>query len=407
MTQEDAEALARRFRLDPPELIGTEVRGVPGIDDLRRQVERRLRSSGGRPTNPEWETSKRIPFKPDTWQELHKLAKTLSEGPRRVAAGQLAALIIERYLSDPWEAPPAAVPWLERFAATSNHAEPGVGRAVLPPTLTGTLHHRLNRLRAARRHDPVFAGAPMELRNMIDQARDLEPCPTELLIRLNIEYSTVARHLGKTDLSIPYQAIAEAWQMADDAELTLWRYRCDYESLRQSIAQTPVTAEILDDRRQELAHLKGFFRTADTAAIDLAWCFHAEGELYRSAAASVDDDPQLLRRASRAYLIALRHFADQGDSYGAANANERLAVCAIRSGKPQRAMYHADAALETARRERFARTSMRAQLVRSHAACLLGIDVSPMRRLAAELDAAGYQRALTALHGVVAQCAST
>jgi hypothetical protein len=65
---------------------------------LRAEVARRLRSTGGRPTDPEWNVQRLIPFRDDRWRQLEELAKALSTHERRVGPGQVAAILIERAL---------------------------------------------------------------------------------------------------------------------------------------------------------------------------------------------------------------------------------------------------------------------------------------------------------------------
>lgn len=66
---------------------------------LRAEVARRLRSTGGRPTDPSWNVQRLVPFRDARWQELTELARQLSTDERKVSPGQLAAILIERALS--------------------------------------------------------------------------------------------------------------------------------------------------------------------------------------------------------------------------------------------------------------------------------------------------------------------
>lgn len=75
---------------------------IPLFDDLlqlRAEVATRLRSSGGRPTDPSWTVQRLVPFGEDRWKQLEKLAKNLSFGGRNVSPGQLAAILLERALN--------------------------------------------------------------------------------------------------------------------------------------------------------------------------------------------------------------------------------------------------------------------------------------------------------------------
>jgi DNA-binding transcriptional MerR regulator len=65
---------------------------------LRRDFDSRLRSSGGRPTDPAWTVSRQVPFKSESWTRLKDLASEVGlEGPR-VGPAQVAALLIENSL---------------------------------------------------------------------------------------------------------------------------------------------------------------------------------------------------------------------------------------------------------------------------------------------------------------------
>jgi hypothetical protein len=62
---------------------------------LRAEVARRLRSTGGRPTDPDWNVQRLVPFRGDSWKRLEQLAERLSRDGRSVSPGQIAALLIE------------------------------------------------------------------------------------------------------------------------------------------------------------------------------------------------------------------------------------------------------------------------------------------------------------------------
>src|SRR5437762_7193800 len=66
--------------------------------ELRANVAGRLKSSGGRPTDPDWNVQRLVPFQEDRWHQLEELARALSTDERKVSAGQLAAILIERAL---------------------------------------------------------------------------------------------------------------------------------------------------------------------------------------------------------------------------------------------------------------------------------------------------------------------
>jgi len=66
---------------------------------LRAEVAQRLRSSGGRPTDPNWNVQRLVPFSDAHWRQLVELAERLSTDERKVSPGQLAAILIDRALS--------------------------------------------------------------------------------------------------------------------------------------------------------------------------------------------------------------------------------------------------------------------------------------------------------------------
>ena len=66
--------------------------------ESRVEVQRRLRSTGGRPTDPDWNIRRLVPFRREGWQELERLAKMCELEGQRVSPSQLAALLIERGL---------------------------------------------------------------------------------------------------------------------------------------------------------------------------------------------------------------------------------------------------------------------------------------------------------------------
>lgn len=66
------------------------------ISTLIERFHQRLKSSGGRPTDPEWTVSRRIPFKPETWTTLQLASRHLSRTTgRSVSPAQLTATLIE------------------------------------------------------------------------------------------------------------------------------------------------------------------------------------------------------------------------------------------------------------------------------------------------------------------------
>jgi hypothetical protein len=80
------------------ELPGLPSTGPLDLLQLRADVARRLLSSGGRPTDPNWNVQRLVPFREERWKQLVELAEQLSSDERKVSAGQLAAILIERAL---------------------------------------------------------------------------------------------------------------------------------------------------------------------------------------------------------------------------------------------------------------------------------------------------------------------
>lgn len=71
---------------------------------LREEFNQRLRSSGGRPTDPAWTMARQVPFKEDSWTRLQDLAREVGVSGRRVGPAQVAALLIESSLDEADEA---------------------------------------------------------------------------------------------------------------------------------------------------------------------------------------------------------------------------------------------------------------------------------------------------------------
>ena len=66
--------------------------------ELRAEVGRRLRSTGGRPTDPDWNVRRLVPFRREGWNDLERLAERFGREGQHVSPGQLAAVLIERGL---------------------------------------------------------------------------------------------------------------------------------------------------------------------------------------------------------------------------------------------------------------------------------------------------------------------
>jgi hypothetical protein len=66
--------------------------------ELAQTLPSRLISSGGRPSDPRWDTKRLVPFRRKTWKQLTKEAEILSTQGRKVGPAQLAAIVIEESL---------------------------------------------------------------------------------------------------------------------------------------------------------------------------------------------------------------------------------------------------------------------------------------------------------------------
>lgn len=75
--------------------LGKTVQSPTDLLALRSTVKERLRSSGGRPTDPAWTISRQVPFNPDYWVNLQRIAEELGDDERKVGAAQVAAILIE------------------------------------------------------------------------------------------------------------------------------------------------------------------------------------------------------------------------------------------------------------------------------------------------------------------------
>jgi hypothetical protein len=58
----------------------------PFLDELRRSLQERLASTGGRPTVREWQVVRKTRFSKETWQYLARLADQWSNGGIRKPA---------------------------------------------------------------------------------------------------------------------------------------------------------------------------------------------------------------------------------------------------------------------------------------------------------------------------------
>lgn len=101
MKREDKNKIAQA--LGASRVIDLEQKSLRGPLDLlalREEFKQRLRSTGGRPTDPSWTVSRQVPFKEDSWVRLQDLASEVGVAGRRVGPAQVAALLIENSLDE-------------------------------------------------------------------------------------------------------------------------------------------------------------------------------------------------------------------------------------------------------------------------------------------------------------------
>lgn len=67
----------------------------PFLDELRKGLQERLASRGGRPTVSEWEVVRKTRYSKKTWLWLAQLAEQWSQGGASVSPSQVAARIVE------------------------------------------------------------------------------------------------------------------------------------------------------------------------------------------------------------------------------------------------------------------------------------------------------------------------
>lgn len=89
----------RLLASEPPIPIGHIPVDPIGMKTIAMALRNRFISQGGRPSDPTWTISRKVPMRPDTWKELERLARSMHERSIRVSPGQLAAIALERGLS--------------------------------------------------------------------------------------------------------------------------------------------------------------------------------------------------------------------------------------------------------------------------------------------------------------------
>jgi hypothetical protein len=70
-----------------------------GLHAIRADIARRLLSTGGRPSLAGTTKRQKIPFTPEDWTTLNRIAEELSEPNHRITAGQVASAIVHERLN--------------------------------------------------------------------------------------------------------------------------------------------------------------------------------------------------------------------------------------------------------------------------------------------------------------------
>jgi hypothetical protein len=99
---QNGSAVAKALGSDAPVRLRDDLTtDVAQLLTLAHRLQVRLRSSGGRPTDPSWTTSRRVPFSDDVWQTVQATARRLSQVTGyKVSPAQLCGQIIEDRLGD-------------------------------------------------------------------------------------------------------------------------------------------------------------------------------------------------------------------------------------------------------------------------------------------------------------------
>lgn len=101
MKQEDKAKLSEGLGAARVVEVGQRKIGGPlDMLSLRQDFNDRLRSSGGRPTDPSWKVSRQVPFKEESWSRLREIANEVGASGRRVGPAQVAALLVENSLEE-------------------------------------------------------------------------------------------------------------------------------------------------------------------------------------------------------------------------------------------------------------------------------------------------------------------
>ena len=71
----------------------------PFLDILRNELLNKLKSSGGRPTIPEWNVIRKVRFSDESWHRLEEISNEWSEAGPKVSPAQVASCYFEACLS--------------------------------------------------------------------------------------------------------------------------------------------------------------------------------------------------------------------------------------------------------------------------------------------------------------------
>jgi hypothetical protein len=80
--------------------VANKPHGPFGVAALLDEIQSRLVSSGGRPSDPGPTIRRLVPIKKQVWRSLKAQAAFLSQRGKRVSPAQLAAILVENGLSE-------------------------------------------------------------------------------------------------------------------------------------------------------------------------------------------------------------------------------------------------------------------------------------------------------------------
>lgn len=96
----DVDRIARQLGASDSFEVVSSPHGIIGAWALQREIEVKLQSRGGRPSDPAAKIRRLVPLKREVWRELQARAQKMSTSKRRVSPGQLAAILLEKGLRD-------------------------------------------------------------------------------------------------------------------------------------------------------------------------------------------------------------------------------------------------------------------------------------------------------------------